>query len=55
MELKCNSGFGNTAQAIEDSTREIKIGHISNCLKADPSYGKGVVDALGIFLEEVSD
>jgi len=27
--------------------------HIGNCLKADPAYGKGVADALGIPLSEV--
>lgn len=31
----------------------IKIRHIGNCLKADPAYGKGVADALGIPLKEV--
>ncbi len=36
-----------------DAPREIKIRHIGNCLKADPAYGKGVADALGISLDEV--
>jgi catalase len=40
--------FGNTARAMGDAPREIKIRHISNCLKADPAYGKGVATALGI-------
>jgi catalase len=31
----------------------IKIRHIQNCLKADPVYGKGVADALGIPLDRV--
>ncbi|WP_169795890.1 hypothetical protein [Methanoculleus thermophilus] len=26
---------------------------IKNCLKADPAYGKGVADALGISLDRV--
>ena len=26
----------------------IKVRHIENCLRADPAYGKGVADALGI-------
>jgi catalase len=26
----------------------IKARHVGNCLKADPAYGKGVADALGI-------
>jgi catalase len=45
--------FGNTARAIGDAPREIKIRHIGNCLKADPAYGKGVATALGIPLSEV--
>ncbi len=45
--------FGNTARAIGDAPKEIKIRHIGNCLKADPAYGKGVADALGISLAEV--
>ena len=45
--------FGNTARAMGDAPKEIKIRHISNCLKADPAYGKGVADALGILLSEL--
>lgn len=45
--------FENTARAIGNAPREIKIRHISNCLKADPAYGKGVADALGIALVDV--
>ncbi|HPO08191.1 MAG TPA: catalase-related domain-containing protein, partial [bacterium] len=45
--------FENTARAMGDIPREIKIRHIGNCLKADPAYGKGVADALGISLSEV--
>jgi len=45
--------FGNTARAMGDAPREIKIRHIGNCLKADPEYGKGVAEALGIPLSEV--
>jgi catalase len=30
-----------------------KVRHIGNCLKADPAYGKGVAEALGILLSEV--
>ena len=44
--------FANTACAIK-APREIKIRHIGNCLKADPAYGKGVADALGIPLSEI--
>ena len=45
--------FANTARAMGDAPREIKIRHIGNCLKADPAYGKGVADALDISLSEV--
>lgn len=45
--------FANTARAMGDAPREIKIRHIGNCLKADPAYGQGVAEALGIALVEV--
>lgn len=45
--------FENTARAMGDAPREIKIRHIGNCMKADPAYGKGVADALGIPVSEV--
>lgn len=45
--------FANTARAMGDAPREIKIRHIGNCLKADPAYGRGVADALGIPISEV--
>ena len=45
--------FENTARNMGDCSEFIKIRHISNCLKADPAYGKGVADALGISLDKV--
>ena len=45
--------FGNTARAMGDAPNEIKIRHINNCTKADPAYGKGVADALGIPMSDV--
>ncbi len=45
--------FENTARNMGDAPKEIKVRHIGNCLKADPAYGKGVADALGISLDEV--
>ena len=45
--------FGNTARAMHGVPREIQIRHIYNCSKADPAYGKGVADALGIPMSEV--
>lgn len=45
--------FENTARAMGDAPKEIKIRHIKNCLKADEIYGKGVAEALGISLTEI--
>ncbi len=45
--------FGNTARAMGDAPKEIKVRHIGNCMKADPEYGKGVAKALGISLSEL--
>ena len=42
----------NTARAMADSEIFIKQRHIRNCFKADPAYGKGVAEALGLPLEE---
>ena len=38
--------FGNTARALGDAPREVKLRHLRNCLKADPTYGEGVAAAL---------
>jgi catalase len=43
----------NTARAMGDAPKEIKIRHISNCLKADPGYGEGVAAALNISMSEI--
>ena len=45
--------FENTARAMGDAPKEIKIRHIRNCTKADPAYGKGVARALGISMSEI--
>jgi len=45
--------FENTARAIDDAPKMIKVRHIGNCLKADPAYGNGVAEALRIPLSEV--
>jgi catalase len=36
-----------------DAPEFIKTRHIANCQKADPAYGKGVADAMGISLDKV--
>lgn len=46
--------FDNTARAMGNAPKEIKLRHIGNCLKADPAYGKGVAEAMGIPLAEVT-
>ena len=45
--------FANTGRAMGDAPHEVKVRHIGNCLKADPAYGKGVADALGISLDKI--
>ncbi len=45
--------FDNTARAMGDAPKKIKLRHIGNCLKADPAYGKGVADALGMAVDEL--
>jgi catalase len=46
--------FENTARAMGDAPRQIKIRHIGNCFKADPAYGEGVARAMGIPMSEVA-
>ena len=45
--------FGNTARAMGDAPRDIKIRHIGNCMKADPAYGQGVAMAMDISLDKI--
>jgi catalase len=45
--------FENTARAMGDAPKMIKIRHIGNCYKADPAYGEGVAKALGISMSEI--
>lgn len=45
--------FDNTARAMGDAPKEIKLRHIGNCLKADQAYGEGVAKSLGISIDEV--
>lgn len=47
--------FENTARAMGDAPNEIKIRHISQCLRADPDYGKGVANALDISISDVPE
>lgn len=43
--------FENTARSISEASIEVQHRHITNCLKADPEYGKGVAAALNISLD----
>lgn len=40
--------FANTARSIGGAARTVQLKHIAHCGHADPAYGKGVADALGI-------
>jgi len=46
--------FENTAGEVGGAERFIQERHISNCYKADPEYGKGVANALGININDIS-
>ena len=45
--------FENTARAMGDAPKEIKVRHIKNCFQADEAYGKGVATALEISMNDV--
>jgi catalase len=40
--------FENTARAMGDAPRDVKLRHVGNCLKADRAYGEGVAKAMGL-------
>jgi len=44
--------FGNTARAMGDAARHIKLRHIKHCYLADPVYGAGIAKALDLPLDE---
>lgn len=45
--------FANTARNMQGTTKEVQLRHIVNCFRADPAYGEGVAEALGIPMSEV--
>ena len=45
--------FENTARNMDGVDKHIQLRHITHCYKADPAYGEGVANALGIALSEV--
>lgn len=44
--------FENTARNMQGCELFVMQRHVRNCTNADPAYGKGVADALGIDYEE---
>jgi catalase len=44
--------FENAARSIGEAPRDIRLRHIRNCLLADPAYGEGLSEALGIPVRE---
>jgi catalase len=44
--------FGNTARAINGASQEVLERHVANCTRADPAYGRGVAEALGVSVPE---
>jgi catalase len=44
--------FENTARAINGASQEVLERHVANCRRADPAYGRGVAEALGISVPE---
>ncbi len=47
--------FKNTAAQVGGAQKFIQVRHIRNCFKADPAYGTGVANALGMTMQEVDD
>ncbi|HLU92886.1 MAG TPA: catalase [Membranihabitans sp.] len=45
--------FDNTARQIGGAEEFIQARHIINCHKADPAYGRGVADALGLDIDKI--
>ncbi len=45
--------FDNTAAEVGQAERFIQLRHIKHCYLADPAYGEGVANALGIPMSEV--
>ena len=44
--------FENTARNMQGVPDAIKLKHICHCMQADPAYGQGVAEAMGIELPE---
>jgi catalase len=44
--------FDNTARAIRGASQEVQERHVANCRRADSAYGRGVAEALDVFVPE---
>ncbi len=44
----------NTANNMSSVSKDIKIRHIKNCLKADKNYGEGLAKAMNISMSEIN-
>ncbi len=47
--------FKNTAAEVGQAEKFIQVRHTRNCYRADPAYGEGVAQALGMTMKEVMD
>lgn len=45
--------FENTARAMGDAPRAIKLRHVDHCRQADPAYGEGVASAMQLSLDDL--
>lgn len=45
--------FGNTARAMGDAPREIKVRHAQHCYQADAAYGEGVAKEMNLTVDEI--
>ena len=50
---KNNKDYSKIQVVICKVQKDIQLRHINHCYKADPAYGQGVANALGIALSEV--
>ncbi|PTQ07473.1 catalase [Sphingomonas oleivorans] len=47
--------FQNTAAQIGGASREVQERHVANCTRADPAYGAGIAQALGLDIVEAAE
>ncbi len=47
--------FENTARAMRGVSRHVQERHVGNCTKADPAYGAGIAQALGLSVTRLEE